>query len=494
MLQHILYVASPKQIPNIRQAMKKLEAFSVESEEDREVYHVKHELLSNMTLDICLISDFSRITQYLKDYPVDLMIYDERNNFEFDAIEGITKIQNDMNRLGQLWGPDFHFPTSRIVAILDQCYKVEKKVFELARLKVRDVQIAPSNTELVIQWLKDILHHGIVRQNTTGMALSGGAIEGFLYQLGVLYALEKAFTGKKITDIDIYSGISSGSIASALVATDVDIEEVIRSIQGGSTVMPRLKASVLFDLNTKGIMKRAGFQAFNYLRTPPGKWLNNMIRSIPTGFFKGQLFQKRLHTIMESYGTGDDFANIKNKRLFVGCTDQDSFEHVTFGPENSSIPISKAVRASCALPPVFSPQTIHGRHYIDGQVTKSCDLELVVSEGARLVFIIDPLQPFTRLIPGSADQEGGVYGIIQTVKALISSRFETRLRAITDQFPDVDFLIFQPNDECSELMSGSPVRATFRTAIIDSAYRGTLRQLRARHHIYHTKLKGSAFT
>ena len=86
------------------------------------------------------------------------------------------------------------------------------------------------------------------------------AIEGFLYQLGVLYALEKAFTGKKITDIDIYSGISSGSIASALVATDVDIEEVIRSIQGGSTVMPRLKASVLFDLNTKGIMKRAGFR------------------------------------------------------------------------------------------------------------------------------------------------------------------------------------------------------------------------------------------
>ena len=302
-----------------------------------------------MTLDICLISDFSRITQYLKDYPVDLMIYDERNNFEFDAIEGITKIQNDMNRLGQLWGPDFHFPTSRIVAILDQCYKVEKKVFELARLKVRDVQIAPSNTELVIQWLKDILHHGIVRQNTTGMALSGGAIEGFLYQLGVLYALEKAFTGKKITDIDIYSGISSGSIASALVATDVNIEEVIKSIQGGSSEMPSLKASVLFDLNTKGIMKRAGFQAFNYLRTPPGKWLNNMIRSIPTGFFKGQLFQKRMHTIMESYGSGDDFANIKNKRLFVGCTDQDSFEHVTFGPENSSIPISKGCsRQLCA--------------------------------------------------------------------------------------------------------------------------------------------------
>ena len=43
--------------------------------------------------------------------------------------------------------------------------------------------------------------------------------------------LEKAY-GNKITDIDIFSGNSSGSIASALVATDVNIEEVIKSIHG----------------------------------------------------------------------------------------------------------------------------------------------------------------------------------------------------------------------------------------------------------------------
>ena len=54
---------------------------------------------------------------------------------------------------------------------------------------------------------------------------------------------------------------------------------------------------------------------------------------------------------MENFGTGDDFSNLKNKKLFIGCTDQDTFEHVTFGPENASVPISKAVRASCALLP-----------------------------------------------------------------------------------------------------------------------------------------------
>ena len=69
----------------------------------------------------------------------------------------------------------------------------------------------------------------------------------------------------------------------------------------------------------------------------------------------------------------------------------------------------------------FSPQTIHGRHYIDGQVTKSCDLELVVSEELDSYLSSILLPTFTRLIPGSADQEGGVYGIIQTVKAHIVS-------------------------------------------------------------------------
>ena len=56
--------------------------------------------------------------------------------------------------------------------------------------------------------------------------------------------------------------------------------------------MPRLKASVLFDLNTKDILRRASFQTLNYLRTPPSKWINNMIRSIPTGFFRVSYFQK----------------------------------------------------------------------------------------------------------------------------------------------------------------------------------------------------------
>ena len=52
--------------------------------------------------------------------------------------------------------------------------------------------------------------------------------------------------------------------------------------------------------------------------------------------------------------------------------------------------------------------------------------------------------------------------------------------------PDVDFMVFQPDEDCAKLMSGSPLRAKFRTEIIEAAYRGTLRKLRERHRVYST--------
>ena len=133
---------------------------------------------------------------------------------------------------------------------------------------------------------------------------------------------------------------------------------------------------------------------------------------------------------------------------------------------------------------MYTPKSIKGRNYIDGQVTKSCDLVSVVESGARLIFIIDPLKPFKTTTAGSSDKQGGFYGIIQMIKALVSTRFETSLKAMSERYPDVDFMVFQPDEECARLMSGSPLRAKFRTEIIQSAYESTLRKLRERHHVY----------
>ena len=99
------------------------------------------------------------------------------------------------------------------------------------------------------------------------------------------------------------------------------------------------------------------------------------------------------------------------------------------------------------------------------------------------------MRPLTTVVPGSVDKRGGVYAMIQTIKAIIHTRFRSTLTHMTERFPDIDFIVLQPDEECAVLMAGSPMRYKIRTEIVDAAYTHTLRQLRERHHIYQAKLK-----
>jgi hypothetical protein len=111
----------------------------------------------------------------------------------------------------------------------------------------------------------------------------------------------------------------------------------------------------------------------------------------------------------------------------------------------------------------------------------------VVDAGCRLLIVIDPFKPLKTMVPGTVDKNGGIYTLVQVVKALVYSRFTLTMGQVTERYPDVDFIVFQPDDECAELMAGSPMRYTIRTKIIELAFRGTLAKLRERHHVYSKK-------
>jgi NTE family protein len=145
------------------------------------------------------------------------------------------------------------------------------------------------------------------------------------------------------------------------------------------------------------------------------------------------------------------------------------------------------VRASCSLPPLFTPKPIGDRLYIDGQVTRSCNLESVVEDGACLVFVIDPMKPYRTTTAGMSDVKGGYYTLLQMVKGLVSTRFETNFRAVAEQYPDVDFIVFQPDEECARMMAGSPLKPRMRVEMLEVSYQNTLRRLRERHKVYSAK-------
>jgi predicted acylesterase/phospholipase RssA len=277
------------------------------------------------------------------------------------------------------------------------------------------------------------------------------------------------------------------------MAAKVPVIEIVRALHELPSELPPLRLTTMFDLAGTTILRRIAKVSLNFHRLSPRQWLASAFRSIPTGFFKGDNLEHYFHQIVTQHGAGDDFESLAT-RLYIGVTDQDTFEHITLGrPPFNRVKISEAMRASSALPPLFTPKHLDGRYFIDGQITKSCNLECVVEEDARLVFVIDPLKPFRSNTVGSADNQGGFYGIVQMLKALVSTRFETALEAISERYPDTDFLVFQPDEECAKMMSGSPLRTRLRTEIIESAFKGTIRQLRERHKVYHSKLSRYGF-
>ena len=496
MIKHAVYVAFPSQSDNIRKAVGKLKGIPLE---DRSAigpgWEIHHPLLGGLRLRLHLLTNINAVTPHLRQNPVDLLIYDERGDDAMPAETALEQIRKDVASFAELWGPDFLFPMSRAVAVLDDAKAdaVKKtqaaRAFQLGRVHVQDVCVAPRNTAVVLRWLHGLLTAADVKTPRVGVAMSGGGMEGFLYQLGVTYALERCISGRTIRDADVYSGVSSGSIASCLLAGNVPTIEVIKAMHGKSDVIEPFTSSTVFDLAGTGIISRLLRESFTWSGIDPTRWINQTLKAIPTGFFKGEALRKYIRHCIEVSGTEDKFSSIKPE-LYVGSTDMDTFEHVVFGREPwDNVPISEAIYASCALPLVFEPAQLNGRWFIDGQITKTCNLELVVERDCKLIFIIDPVKPLGTLVPGSVDKKGGYYALIQTIKALVYTRFHSVLSHLTERYPDTDFIVFQPDEEVAQMMAGSPMRYRIRTQVIHMAYKQTIRQLRERHKVYSAKLQ-----
>lgn len=492
---YLLYVAATSQIESAVKTFEKLKSIKSNARKSLgESYRVEHRMLQGHVLHVFIISDIEQITSHLRQLPIDLLIYDERGKDSEDSVSALGRIQDDMKQFAELWGPDFHFPMSRVVCILKDIEKNSLKPFHLGRFQVRNVCINPRRTEEILLWLKDVLTQGPISDNNkVGVALSGGGIEGFLYQIGCLHALDLALENKSLHQCNTFSGVSSGSICAALLATKVPPREAIRALKKKSEILPDFAPSMFYDLAMKKILERVAKEALRWEGLSPKAWGKKLLRLIPTGFFKGENASAYFEQAILSFGGVTRIDELEND-LFIGTTDQDSFESVVFGSRGwRDIKIIDAVRASCALPPFFTPVQIKDRHFIDGQITGSCNLTQVVKSGCRLVILIDPLRPYTAPIPGTIDQYGGVFSIIQIIKALVYSRFRQTLEHVTERYPDVDFIVFQPDEDCAELMAGSPMRYSLRTQIIDLAISGTLRRLRNRNAVYAAKFAKYGF-
>jgi len=330
-----------------------------------------------------------------------------------------------------------------------------------------------------------------------GVALAGGGPLGAIYEIGALVALDEALRGFDLIDCGVYVGVSSGSFIAAGLANGLTPRAMYQMFIESESADDPFEPELLMRPALREYARRLALlphllksSAQDYLTSPHGLVESYMqvAQAMPTGIFDNSRISQYLTGLLSTGGRTNDFRKLRNK-LFLVATDLDSAEAVPFGaPGWDHVSIARAVVASAALPGLFPPVEIDGRHYVDGALVKTLHASVALREGAKLLLCINPLVPFdadaaARQAHGRRVSlvEGGLPTVLaQTFRAIIYSRMQTGMGRYRHDFPDADVLLFEPRRDDAEMFFANVFRYAERKRLSEHAYQRTRDELRRR--------------
>ncbi len=345
--------------------------------------------------------------------------------------------------------------------------------------------------------------HSAVKRNSRGrigLAIAGGGPIGGMYELGALRALDEALDGLDLTRMDCYVGVSSGAFLAAGLANRIGTAEMCRTFITGTSddivFQPEtfLRPNIGEALRRAAALPRLYLEWLQGLATDPfraASWSYLMRRFgslVPTAMFDNRGMERFLRDVFTRRGRSNDFRTL-DADLFVVAVDLDSGEAVRFGEKGwDGVPISQAVQASAALPGLYPPVEINGRHFLDGALRRTMHASVALERDIDLLLGINPLVPFdaTRApAQGEGDSlglaDGGLPAVLsQTLRTLLQSRMQIGMEKYPRQFPNIDQLVFEPNSDDSELFFTNLFSFASRHRVCQLAYRNTLADLRRR--------------
>ena len=199
-----------------------------------------------------------------------------------------------------------------------------------------------------------------------GLVLSGGSAHG-LSHIGVLKYLEE-----KGIRVDYITGTSMGSIIGGLYAmgmTAKEIEKIAAEEDWGALLST--------DIPLRQV---APSEKFHHSRYPIKLEYNEDGLQLPLGFFNSQNLDLSLNRIFRAAHNIRDFDSLPYP-----------YKCITVDIENGDVIeldkgfLGHAVRASMAIPSVFTPVSIDGRLLVDGGLIRNFPVEEVVKMGADIV-------------------------------------------------------------------------------------------------------------
>ncbi len=205
----------------------------------------------------------------------------------------------------------------------------------------------------------------------TALVLGGGGITGIAWELGILAGLAEA--GIDLIGADRVIGTSAGSVVGVQITSGTPIADLYAGqlappdaeLGGRLSRLAVLKMVPPFVLPGDANAKRARIGTLAMTAHRPG--------SVDR------------EGVIRSRIDADDWPD-RDLRITAVEAETGAFRVFT---RESGVDVVAAVTASCAVPTVWPPVAIDGRHYIDGGMRSTANVD--VAAGAERVVVLAPL-------------------------------------------------------------------------------------------------------
>ena len=164
------------------------------------------------------------------------------------------------------------------------------------------------------------------------LALAGGGLEGAIYEIGALRALDEAVPGLDLNQLFLYVGVSAGAFITACLANDLTTAQMCRAIvspePGEHPFVPETfltPALRLLRRSGRSLPRLLGEALVEYARGRGDvtllESLTRLGRALPVAVFDNEPIRAYLEKIYQLKSRTDDFRQLGKRLVIVAAID-----------------------------------------------------------------------------------------------------------------------------------------------------------------------------